>query len=409
MAKKLTAKSVEQAKPRRGRGAAIRNEIPDAGKPGLYLVVQPSGKKSWAVRYRRLNDGKPRKLTLDGFSSLAVAHRQAQEALDRVAEGHDPAGDKRQQRGGVADQFSAVAERYLRQHVRRNYRPLWAAEVERLLNVEILPRWGELRADTIGRRDVSELLDAMVERGSPVTANRTLAVVRRLFRWAHEKDIVRASPCDGLSRPVKERSRDRLLSDDEVRAFWRACGEVGFPFGPLGKLLLLTGQRLREVAEMTAGEIDLDQRLWTLPRERSKNDEAHAVPLSDAALEVIESLPRIRGPKGYLFTTTGQTPVSGFSRARGKIDKAMGSPPHWTFHDLRRTAASGMARLNIALPVIEKVLNHRSGSFAGIVGVYQRHDFADKKREALETWGRFVASLVDKPAANVVEIIRAAQ
>jgi integrase len=200
-----------------------------------------------------------------------------------------------------------------------------------------------------------------------------------------------------------------LLSDDEVRAFWRACGEVGFPFGPLGKLLLLTGQRLREVAEMTAGEIDLDQRLWTLPRERSKNDEAHAVPLSDAALEVIESLPRIRGPKGYLFTTTGQTPVSGFSRARGKIDKAMGSPPHWTFHDLRRTAASGMARLNIALPVIEKVLNHRSGSFAGIVGVYQRHDFADKKREALETWGRFVASLVDKPAANVVEIIRAAQ
>ena len=404
MAKKLTARSVEQAKPRKdASGNFIRTEIPDAGKPGLYLVIQPSGKKSWAVRYRFR--GQPRKVTLEGFPSLAIAHKLAQAELDKLADGRDPAAEKKEARAGGADSFSVVAERYLRQHVNRNNRALWAAEVKRLLDVEILPRWKNKRADEITKRDVSELLDGIVERGSPITANRAYAVIRRLFGWAHEKDIVKSSPCEGLTRPVKERSRDRILDDAEIRLFWRACDGAGYPFGSIGKLLLLTGQRLREVGEMTGAELDLALRQWTIPRQRSKNDEAHIIPLSDAALEVIESLPRIHGAKGYLFTTTGETAVSGFSRAKEAIDKAMGSPPHWTFHDLRRTAASGMARLGIQLPIIEKVLNHRSGSFSGIVGVYQRHDFADEKRKALETWARFVMSLLDdKPAANVVEL-----
>jgi integrase len=403
LAKKLTARSVEQAKPRKAAGNFIRTEIPDAGKPGLYLVIQPSGKKSWAVRYRFR--GQPRKLTLEGFPSLAIAHRLAQAELDKVADGRDPAAEKKQARAGGADSFSVVAGRYLRQHVNRNNRDLWAAEVKRLLDVEILPRWKNEQADEITKRDVSELLDGIIERGSPITANRAYAVIRRLFGWAHEKDIVKSSPCEGLTRPVKERSRDRILDDGEIRLFWHACEGAGYPFGSIGKLLLLTGQRLREVGEMTDGELDLALRQWTIPRQRSKNDEAHIVPLSDAALAVFDSLPRIRGAKGYLFTTTGETAASGFSRAKAAIDKAMGSPPHWTFHDLRRTMASGMARLGIQLPVIEKVLNHRSGSFSGIVGVYQRHDFADEKRKALEAWARFVTSLVeDKPAANVVEL-----
>jgi integrase len=182
----------------------------------------------------------------------------------------------------------------------------------------------------------------------------------------------------------------------------------------LVQLLILTGQRRDEVANMRWSELDLEKRLWTLPKERSKNDTAHEVPLSDAVLSVIGRLKKIAGKPGFLFTTTGEAPVSGFSRAKNRLDalvlsglhgEATGPTPHWTLHDLRRTAASGMARLGINLPVIEKILNHTSGSFAGIVGVYQRHSFADEKRAALETWGRFVEHLVTgESAANVVRL-----
>lgn len=260
----------------------------------------------------------------------------------------------------------------------------------------------------IARRDVIELLDSTVDRGAATMANRELAAVRRMFGWCVERGILDASPCAGMRAPVPERSRDRLLSDDEIRLFWNAADTIGWPFGPLFKLLLLTGQRRDEVGEMRWREIDGDKRLWTLPRERVKSDRAHEVPLCDAAVAILAVLPRVSGRPGYVFTTNGETPVSGWSRAKNRLDKAMadagmtGEP--WRLHDLRRTAASGMARLAIDLPVIEKVLNHVSGSFAGIVGVYQRHGFADEKRRALDTWGAHVERLVTGQGADVVPI-----
>jgi integrase len=239
-----------------------------------------------------------------------------------------------------------------------------------------------------------------------------LAAIRKLFNWALQRGIVATSLVAGIRAPLAERSRDRILSDDEIRRFWQACLKVGYPFGHVAWLLLLTGQRRREVAGMSWGELDLDNRTWLIPGARTKNGEPHSVPLSDAAIETINSLPRIKSERGFLFTTTGDTHVSGYSRAKAAIDKAMlaiaretdpelDEIPRWTLHDLRRTAASGMARLGIALPVIEKALNHSSGSFAGIVAVYQRHHFSDEKRIALEAWGRFVLSL-QRPTENVV-------
>jgi integrase len=177
------------------------------------------------------------------------------------------------------------------------------------------------------------------------------------------------------------------------------------------QLLLLTGQRRTEVAGIRWSEIDLDKAEWTIPGTRTKNGEPHSVPLSDMALGIIKSLPRIKSNQGFLFTTTSETHVTGYSRAKADLDKGIaregGDLPRWTLHDLRRTTASGMARLGINLPVIEKVLNHTSGSFAGIVGVYQRHHFSDEKRNALETWARFVQSLLT-PSENVVQL-RASQ
>jgi integrase len=400
MAKKLTDISIAKLKANPNK----RLEIPDAGKPGLYLLVQPNGKKSWAVRYRRPSDGRPTKLTLTGFPSLSLAHKLAQEALDLVASGGDPASAKRVSREArSSDLFKDVAAQFLERHVKPNSKPSYAYETERMLNKEVLPLWGNRRIQDISKRDVLDLLDGIVDRGGGFTANRVLATIRKLFNWAITRAIIVSSPVSGIKPPLAENERDRILADAEILRFWQASGEVGYPFGDMARLLLLTGQRRTEVSGMTWAELNLADGEWLIPGERTKNGEPHSVPLSNAALDIIKSLTRIKSDKGYVFTTTGDTHVTGYSRAKASIDSAMGEAPRWTFHDLRRTAATGMARLGIALPVIEKVLNHTSGSFAGIVGVYQRHSFADEKRSALETWARFVLSL-QHPAKNVSRI-----
>jgi integrase len=237
--------------------------------------------------------------------------------------------------------------------------------------------------------------------------------VTKFLNWAVERDILSLSPATGVKPVAKETSRDRVLTDDEIRWFWQACEAEGFPWGPLGKVLLLTGQRLNEAAQITEGEIRGD--LWHLSADRTKNGRAHDVPLSDAVRDVLGAVERIDGKPGFIFTTTGTTPVSGFFKARAHLAEAMErlaadergravEIPRWTFHDLRRTAATGMARLGIAVRVTEAVLNHVSGTGGGIVAVYQRHDYADEKRAALEAWGRFVLSLVQGQPDNVVRL-----
>jgi integrase len=197
------------------------------------------------------------------------------------------------------------------------------------------------------------------------------------------------------------------LSDVELKAVWQACEGLGWPFGPLIQLLILTGQRRDEVGSMRWAELDLAGRLWQLPKERTKNNVAHRVSLAPRAAAILEALPRITGEQDFVFTTNGKTAASGFSRAKARIDKALPDMPHWTLHDLRLTVASGMARLGVPLPVIEKVLNHVSGSFAGIVGVYQHHVFTDEKRQALEAWARHVEALIScGPSNNVISMTK---
>ena len=258
-----------------------------------------------------------------------------------------------------------------------------------------------------------DLLDDIADSGRVVTANRIRAYLNKFLNWAVERDIIPMSPATGVKPAAKEASRDRVLTDDEIRWFWAACEAEGFPWGPLGKVLLLTGQRLNEAAQITDGEIKGD--LWHLSADRTKNGRAHDVPLSKAARDVLASVDRIAGKPGFIFTTTGSTPVSGFYKARAALAEAMeqaaakdrGEPveiPRWTFHDLRRTAATGMARLGIAVRVTEAVLNHVSGTGGGIVAVYQRHDYADEKRAALDAWARYVTQLVEGKPGNVVRI-----
>jgi integrase len=398
---------------------AARREIA-AGKPsGLYLVLQPSGARSWALRYRI--DGEPRKFTIGPYPTigLAAARRRAQEALGEIAKGSDPAAVKRASKAAAKAAQAAeghtvenVAASFLDRYVRRHVGASWAGETERLFKVEINPKLGGKPLDAVKRSDVHDLLDGIVDRGSPILANRTLAVLRRYFNWSIERGIIAASPCDKIKAPAPEQSRDRVLSDDEIRNAWRAFERVGWPFGKIAQLLLLTGARRDEIGSGRWSEIDLEAKTWTIAKERSKNGLAHEIPLSDAAIDILESLPRIGEKKdAFIFTTTGATAVSGFSRAKEAIDAAMrseASVEHWTLHDLRRTAASGMAGIGIAPHVVEAVLGHKSGTIKGVSAVYNRYSYSTEKREALDRWSGKLAAIVGGEAtSNVVELAQA--
>jgi len=391
----LTALAVEAAK----RGTT-RREISDMR--GLYLVVQPAGSKSWAFRYR--HGGKPAKLTLGTWPqvSLAAARRLAAEARDKLDQGIDPGAEKRDANAAAAERKGDTVEnlvaRFIELHAKKHTRS-WRP-TERTFQAEILPRFGTRTVHDIKRRDVIHMLDAIAA-DRPIRANRTLAAFRRFCNWLIERDIISASPCAGVRAPAPERARDRVLSDDEIRAYWSAA-DTTERMTPLLKLLVLTGQRRGEVAGMRWQELDEASRTWTLPAERTKNKRAHVVPLPRQAWEIIEALPRIVGDDHVLAATGDRT---GFDRATKRLVTRVQPAQPFVLHDVRRTVATGLQRLGVRLEVTEAVLNHTSGSRAGIVGIYQRHDWAGEKADALQRWGDHVEALVTgKAAAKVVRL-----
>lgn len=411
MAKAFTTKGIEAAKPDPNK----RLEIPDAGLSGLYLVIQPSGAKAWALRYRFA--GKPAKLTLGRWPlmTLADARAAAADAIGKVELGENPAVQKKATKAARLEaQLSErdLVKTLLDQFQKRHLSKLKSGDhAWQFLNRFVLPAWGDRDIHTITKRDLIDLLDEIADSGRMTTANRVLAHVRKFFNWCVERDVLSSSPATGVKPPAKETSRDRVLTDQEMRWFWQACDRVGQPWGSMGKVLLLTGQRLGEVAQMTDAEVTGN--VWHLASERTKNGRAHDVPLSNPCRDVLGDVERIKGKAGYVFTTTGTSPLQGFHKGRERIAKAMEEIaademgeaveiPHWGFHDLRRTAATGMARLGTPVRVTEAVLNHISGTGGGIVAVYQRHDYAEEKACALEAWGRFVMALVEGQIDNVV-------
>ena len=415
MAKALTTKAIEAAKP-----SETRREIPDPALSGLYLVVQPSGAKSWALRYRYA--GKPKKLTLGRWPvmGLADARAAASEAIEAVDHGDDPSAAKKATKAArleaqlsERDKIKTLVEKFGARHLST----LKSGEtVKRELHRHVVAIWGERDIQTITKRDVIDLLDGIADSGRVVTANRVRAYLNKFLSWCVERDIITQSPAMGVKPAAKEKSRDRVLTNAEIKLFWQACAIEGQPWGHLGKMLLLTGQRLGEVVNMTDREITGD--LWHLTANRTKNGRAHDVALSEAARAILGAVERVKGQAGYVFTTNGASALQGYHKGRNHIAKRMAEIasheageameiPHWTFHDLRRTAATGMARLGIPVRVTEAVLNHVSGTAGGIVGVYQRHDYADEKRNALDAWARFVADLVDGASDNVVRLLEA--
>jgi len=410
--KKLTDLFVERVKP----PARGRIEYFDAAFGGLALRITRNGHKSWSLHYRF--GGRLRRLTLGDARAIkpAQARREAASALERVRQGIDPSVEKKLHRltsGSGGDTIAALVEDYLQRHALPNTAPATFQETKRTLKRDVIPKWGNLPVSAVTRAHTISLLDGIAADGAKVQANRTLARLRHLFNWAVERGRLPASPIAGMRPPTKERARDRTLSEDELRWFWSACETIGWPFGPLAKLLLFTAQRRDEVGQLEWSEIDFDKKTWTIPRQRAKNDRAHEVHLSAAAIEILRTLPRVSG--WPVFTINGR-PVSGFSQGKNRLDAAMLAAkrnelgdaaeaiPHWILHDLRRTAATGMARLKTAPHVVDKVLNHVSGTIRGVGAVYNRFEYLDERRTALEEWGQYVCNLTAPTAANVVAL-----
>jgi integrase len=279
-----------------------------------------------------------------------------------------------------------------------------AADVERSIRKDVLPVIGMKEIAAVSKADIHSLLDGIVDRGAPVEANRVFSRLRRMFTWAMSRDYIAVNPLASMEAPSVEQSRNRVLSHDELRQVWKAAGQDSYPFGPMTQLLILTGQRLREVSNASWEEIDLEHAIWTIPAERAKNGIEHVVHLSPPAMQVISGLPKLH--VDFLFTTTLTTTVSGFARAQRRISARSGVKG-WCYHDLRRSFAT-MASQDLAINpvVVDKILNHASTSVRGVAAVYQRGQYLDQRKAAMEAWGSFICSLTggsDQAASGEIE------
>jgi integrase len=455
MAKLLTVAAVQRLRPTRER-----REVRDAGAPGLHLVIQPSGIKSWAVRLRR-PDGRPAKLTLgrcvtgdaetddEPVLGGALTLRQARELANRVdrqrAMGHDVASLTQQRRkeqrlrsAAEGRDFASVARDFVEDHCQRRNRG-WKVTAKTLgldyrdtvptiIAGGLCERWAAIPAAEIDSHAIFAVVDearrhAIPGRRASTTGTsdsrgRVMAnTIGKLFAWAAQHRRVATNPAVGMHRPSSPPSRHRVLSTTELRWLWLALDEIGMPFAPVIKLLMLTGARRSEVAGMEWAELSDDFSVWSLPAARSKNKLPNTVFLPPMARAIVEGVARIAQSR-FIFTTTGTTPINGFSKVKLKLDGIMlkiaqeeagrdpdlVSIPEWRIHDIRRSVVTHMAEIGVLPHVIEEVVNHVSGHKGGVAGVYNKAAYAAEKKAALERWALHLAGVVENAPANVVSM-----
>lgn len=384
---------------------------------GFGVKVTPAGRKVYLFQYRMGGRGsKVRRFTIGKHGPITAefARAEAGRLSLLVKQGVDPQSDKAQKRKVAIDlAFPSYLDRFVDECLKVDWKAS-AGEVEAMLRTYALPVLKLKSLPEITAQDISAVLRPLKDK--PASRSKLFAVLRRLFRWAKSEGDISWSPMQDMETPAPPASRKRYLTEEELLLVWNSTADLGYPFGPMIRLLILTGQRRNEVSDLSWKEIDRAASSWSLPASRAKNNEASLVPLSTLAMDELGAVARRKKKadwplSGYVFTTTGKTPVSGYSRAKGRIDKLVtkaneGVPlDDWTLHDLRRTLATGMQRLGVRFEVTEAILNHKSCSRAGVAGIYQQHDWASEKRDALNAWARHIASLgKDTVASNVVQL-----
>jgi integrase len=393
MRRRLTTKAIENARP-----GLQRREIPDGGS-GLYLILQPSGHRSWALRYR-FNDT-PIKLTLGSWPALALAsaRKAAADALHDLAQGNNPAGARAEAKIKAAaaktDTVGAICQEYLR---REGHKLRTVDQRESVLKRLVYPAMGDRPIASIKRSEIIRLLDKIEDKNGPRMADVALSVLRRIFNWHALRNDDFSSPIvRGMGRAsAKERERSRILDDAELRAIWTAslADEVQ-PFGALVRFLLLSAARRSEAAGMRWDEVDA-KGLWTLPASRSKTKSEVARPLSKAAQTILDTQPRICD---HPFTLNGVTGAASFSWPKRKLDSAS-CVTGWRLHDLRRTARSLLSRAGINPDIAERCLGH---AIPGIRGIYDRHNYIGEMRHAFEALAAEIERIVLPPEGSVVK------
>ncbi len=370
-----------------------RYEVFDSKVPGFAIRVSPSGVKSFVLMYRSM--GRLRRLTVGRYPviSLVEARRLASLALNRLNHGIDPQQQKHEERTQL--RLAAHVESFIDRYCLRHNRDATAQATARILRTRFVTKLGVKNLDEIGRADVVGILDAIVGEGKDSAAIRALAAIRKFFNWTVERGLLEINPCAGIKAPAPHRSRDRVLSDEELSAIWRAAVAVGFPFGNIVHILILTAQRRGEVAGMGWGEISEQQRTWSIPAERTKSNRAHLVPLAPTAMVILSNVPRTSDTLVFQAVGNEETSFSGFSKSKRRLD-LVARIDAWTLHDLRRTAATGMARLGVAPHVVERVLNHTTGTLGGVAGVYNRFGYEPEMRSALELWAAHIEAIERK-------------
>ncbi|MFL6824084.1 MAG: tyrosine-type recombinase/integrase [Xanthobacteraceae bacterium] len=365
----------------------------DAGYPGFGVKVTPKGRKVFIVLYRTGGAGsKLRKYTIGPYGRVTLhqARVAAQKVFAAKLEGRDPAAEKRASRRRiVADRVEELLETFIAQRLSQNRS---GGEIGRLLRREVGKTWAGRSIHEISKRDVVEVVTAIEQRGAPVAANKALKATKTFLRWCVGRAVLDQSPAEGVPLPSKEVARDRVLDDNELAHIILAARKIGGPYGGIVELLALTGQRREEVAGLQREELDLAQRVWTLPKSRTKNAKPHVVHLSNQSMAVLKRADQ-RG--SYVFSLLGAKPFQEFSRAKRRLDQLSGVAG-WRLHDLRRTCVSGMARLGVAPHVADKILNHQAGTISGVAAVYQRHDFIAERRQALDLWVAHIGGILNE-------------
>ena len=399
----LTDRTVRALKP----PSTGRLDVWDEDNPGFGLRISAEGRRTWILMYRM--GKKLRRLTLGRFPTLglAAAREKATDALREVGKGQDPGQRKIEERR--AETFADLAREYIERHASKKRS---GREDIRLLNgsphkkktgkkphVPLVTRWGDRRIKDIKRRDIRELLDEVAAR-APIMANRTLALVRKMFNFAIEREWLEANPCHMVKRPGEEKQRERVLSEDEIRLVWKALDDESPLIAALFRIRLLTAQRGGEVHGAAWSEFDLATGWWTIPAERSKNGLAHRVPLSPQAMRILKAW---RGGRRRVALGVSAVRKKGphIAHAQKAIERIVErSGVEFRGHDLRRTAASLMVGAGVPRLVVSKILNHVE---TGVTAVYDRHSYDLEKRAALDFWGRKVdAILTGKKRSRVL-------
>jgi len=382
----LTDVQIRNAKPHAGS----QYELWDSKIPGFGVRVSPSGTKAFVLVYR--HQGRRRRMTLGRYPDLSLsdARKEAQISRSSLAQGLDPLRQKSADRITDDQRFGNVVSEFIERHAKRKTKS-WQ-QTQQILEKEFVAAFGRRPIDEVTKGDVLGVLERMIDRGAPVAANTAFRTVRKLFNWLVEQGVLSQSPLIGLREPTRVADRDRVLADEELGAVWKAAGEIGYPYGSIIKLLLLTGQRRDEVAQMRWDEIDLEAAHWSIPGPRTKNGKPNEVPLSSLAVDLLAATPDFGA--GFVFPARGnpEKAFSGFSKAKLSLDQRSNTS-EWRLHDLRRTMATGLARLGTDPHVVEHILNHQTGTMSQIAKIYNRHAYLPEKAKALQIWADHIVAI----------------